>query len=185
MRGAQAVQLAIRSHRQNIRRIVTALARHLDGQILDVIRLRIVAADRRPAADGVDGPVAVHRHVAAGRAEVAAFAYFAGGNIVDEEDVLRLAAIIQLAARIVDRAGDGAFLLLEDADAAAETGLGIVIAKVSAGIAVGVLAILRPRAENLMGLLAGEPDATIGADDDLGVDLALRVDAATPLAGEL
>src|SRR5262249_19030733 len=159
-------------------RIVAARARHLDGQVLDVIRLRIVAAKSGAAADGVDGPVAVHRHVTARRPDVAAFAHLAGGNIIAEENILRLASVIQLTAGLVDWGGHDAFLLFEDAETATKAGRWIVVAKMAAGKAVGVLAVLRSRVENFMGLLAGKPHSAIGTDDDLGVDLALGVDAA-------
>src|SRR5262249_50424666 len=88
-------------------------------------------------------------------------------------------------ARLVHGAGHEAFLFLEDADAAAETGLRIVIAQMAAGITFGIIAIFGACAKNLVGLLGGEPDAAVGTNDDDGVNLALGADAAQALAGRL
>src|SRR5262249_55018053 len=110
--------------------------------------------------------------------------HLASLDVVDEEMVARLAAIVELAAAVVDGAGHQPFPPLEDADRAAEARLGVVPAEMAAGVAVGVL-VLRPGVEHLVGLLAGEPHLAVGADDDLGVDLTLRVDPLAPLAGQL
>ena len=52
-------------------------------------------------------------------------------------------------------------------------------------VAVGIFAVLGPGVEDLVGLLARKPDLAVGGDEDLGVDLALGVDALAALAGQL
>src|SRR5262249_24080813 len=95
-----------------------------------------------------------------------------------------LCAVVELAAPGVDGPPHQTFLPLEDADAAAKTRLRVVIAQVAAGIALRVLAVFGTGVEYLVRLLGGEPDATVRAGDDDGVDLALGVDALPTFAGE-
>src|SRR4051794_19455383 len=138
-----------------------------------------MAASRR-----IHRSLLVDGRVTASGAHMAAVAHVAGLDVIDQEMVLRLAAIVELASAIVDDAAHQAFLPLEDAHAAAETSLRIEVTKVAARIAFGFFAVLGPILERFMGLLAGEPDPTIGTDDDLGVNLALSVNALEPLPGK-
>src|SRR5438105_624742 len=54
MGNAGAVQLAAGAAQQHVRRLVVASAFYLDGQVLNVVRLRIVAAQCLSTADQVD-----------------------------------------------------------------------------------------------------------------------------------
>src|SRR5262249_12139738 len=88
-------------------------------------------------------------------------------------------------ARLVHDAAHKPLLALENAEALAEAGFRIVEAEMTAGIALRLLGVLGPRGEDLVRLLADEPDAAIGTDDDHAMNLPLRVDALQHLAAEL
>src|SRR5262249_10939843 len=97
----QPVQFAVRSQRQDVGRRVPALALDLDRQVVNVAGRRVVAGQAAAAGDGVDTALRVPGHVAAGGADVAAVVYVAGLQVVDQEMVLRLAAVVELAAPLV------------------------------------------------------------------------------------
>src|SRR5436190_3860022 len=142
MARRQAIKFPVRAQRDDIRRRVCSRAIDLDRQVFNVAGLWVVATEVVAATERVNRPGSVQRHVAASGADIAAIFDRAGAQIVSEEVVLWLAAIVELVALLVERPGHEPFLPLQNAETAAEPGLWVEVAEMAAGKAVRILAVL-------------------------------------------
>src|SRR5437660_2756955 len=117
MPGGQTVHFALGAVGDAIRRRVSPRAFYANGQVFHVAGLGIVAAHRRATANRVHRAVLVHRHVTAGVADLTAIKHVAALDVVDEKVILRLSAVVELAAGVIDGTAAEALLFLEDAHA--------------------------------------------------------------------